>query len=161
LDDFVHRTDRLLQQIAPSLRVSLGEKSWGTTFTLERPERADYTFALHIVDGGEPQLCALPTGFDERTQFWYWPFERADYTSPEEQFRHFEECIRMVLHYPTRITQRKGWLLISFICEAQTAKSWRQIGGNYGCFRLFFRGPQIADHQHVYLSPALVQEGAD
>lgn len=159
MDNFIHRTDQLLRQIAPNLRVSLHEESWGTTFTLERLEGTDYTFVLHIIDGSEPQLLALPTGFDERTQFWYWPFERADYASPEEQFHHFEECVRLVLHYPTRIIQTKGWLLVTFICEAHIANSWRRIGGNYGCFRLFFRGPQIAEHQHIYSAPALVHEG--
>lgn len=156
--DLVHRIDQLLHRLAPGLQSTFHEEPEWARFELEPPESADYAFTLHVADSDEPQISAELLGLGEHPHFWYWPFESPDYRSPAEQFEHFEESLGLLLFCPTRIIQTKRLFMMGFRCEAREDNTWKQIGGNHGCLRLFIETPRIQSYQRTYSSPALVEE---
>ena len=150
--DFIERTQVFLKRIAPTVRLTRRDLSWGSTFEFPRTGDADYSFTVSVVEGEDPQIGASLCGTADDVHFWYWPFEIADYGSPQEQFDHFEQMAQLILTNPTRITQRNGLLSSSFLLEFYDDDRWYS-SYSCGCLRLFLKTPKIDGPQHIYSSP--------
>ena len=89
------------------------------------------------------------------------PLDLAGYATDLERLTHFHDVAFDVLLHRTQITQVRGLLFNTFLCEAYRDGAWKRVYRN-GYLRLTIRDvPRIAGRRHVYcagelLSPAPV-----
>ena len=116
----------------------------------------------HATFGSVLQLGAWIAPYGEpQPSFWYMPFDLDAYATDLERLTHFREAAFDVLLHRTRITQVRGLLFSTFLCEACQDGTWKRVYRN-GYLRLTIRDvPRIAGRRHTYsagelLSPAPV-----
>src|SRR5205814_2220665 len=80
------------------------------------PASADYSFTLWLGDV-EKQISARLLTADERTYFWYMPFEEPDYPSAERLTEALLSTAESIIRHNTRIEQKRGLLFTHFKCE--------------------------------------------
>lgn len=115
--------------------------------TFPRLNGNDYWF--HMVAG--PRLLQVGAWLGEvdgpQPSFWYMPFESDSFAQDAE---HFRRVSLDVLLRRTRITQARGMLFCTFLCEALCEGVWTRVYKN-GYLRLTIRDlPRIPGRRHVY-----------
>jgi len=140
------KTEAIIEDLAPEVSVGVRHDREGTYLDLPAAPKADYRFSLYV---GEPQIHAVLVGSHTGRRFWYWPFAEQDYASLEEQEKHFLECVRLLLRFPTQVTQRRTLLGATPRCEADTEKGVAPIGGSLG---VWFGVPKISGRERVHRS---------
>jgi hypothetical protein len=142
-------------QFAP--KVEFGQQGWWS-IELPRPASADYQFTLHGGWGGERQISARRTGAAEqrpRNRFWYSPMELAGFRDDVKKLEElFQERVKALMLYPTRITESRGVILLGYKGEYQTEAGWQRLGG-VSYLGLGF-GVPLVGKKHIYSSPPVV-----
>jgi hypothetical protein len=156
----VFETVALLETLSPTIIATRADEDWGTALQLSHPSGADYEFLVYLYPDGEPQIGARLVS-SPTTSFWSQLFETPDFSSPAEQLRSFHTSLTALLTHATRITYRRGLLLSTFLCEAESQAGWQRVGGTAGFFRFGnFRLPRISGCELVWKSPPPVPPAA-
>lgn len=118
-----------------------------------RMDGNEYWFHL-AVGHGLLQLGAwLGEAGKPQAPFWYMPFEPDEGTQEVELFQRIS--LEVLLHR-TRITQVRGMLFCTFLCEAWHEGVWTRVYKN-GYFRPTIRGlPRIVGRRHVYTADKML-----
>jgi hypothetical protein len=147
------------KQLLPSVVVEPDEKPQpgivGLSYhiLLPVPAGADYGFILWL-GAGEKQISARLLTADERSYFWYMPFEEPDYRSADQLTEAFLSTTEKIIRHNTRIEQKRGLLFTHFKCEFESPMGWRKVYGHSGL--RWIGGPRIKGNTHIYQSPKLV-----
>lgn len=80
---------------------------------LPPPAGADYRFVLWL-GSGEKQISARLPASEEAANFWYRPFEEAEFGSAEQLTKAFIEVVELIMRHNTRIEQKRGLLFNHF-----------------------------------------------
>lgn len=146
-----------LPRFEPKIELDLQHGWW--TVALPCPTGAEYQFSLHGELGGERQVSARLTEFRDsysRHGFWYSALELADFRDDASTLQNiFHELVRALMAYPTRITEKKGVLWLSYRAEYQKKTGWQRLRGGVKYLGLGFGVPFIGK-KRVYTSPPVV-----
>jgi hypothetical protein len=158
LEDDASGTVRVVQghlpHFKPAFTLNLQHGWW--SFELPYPPEAEYRFSLHGEIGGERQITAQLTQIATSRlgkRFWYSAMELADFRDDSSKLEElFYEQVKSVLHYPTRIVENKGVILLSYRAEYQSDGGWRRLRGGVSYLGLGL-GIPVFGKERVYTSP--------
>ena len=123
-------------------------------FQLPVPKDADYQFSV-TYHGDEPQIEAKLLAQPD-LYFWYLPFDGYAYADVDEMDEALKIALTRIAHHETRIIQKKGILMQSFVCD-YFDEGWKKLSGT-SAFRFSnFRFPVIQQTRCVYYSAALLE----
>lgn len=123
-------------------------------FQLPLADGADYQFWVAYHDG-EPQVGAKLL-VEPDLYFWYLPFDAYVYKDVDEMDEALKVILEKIAHHKTRIIQKKGILMQSFVCE-YFDHGWKKLD-RISAFRFSnFSFPAIQQRLCVYHSPALLE----
>ena len=146
----------LMPGFEPELRLPLDVVWW--SFKLPVPAKAEYEFSLSGL-GEERYIGATLLQFREersRHRFWYCPLESAGFRDDAAKLEAcFHEQVRRLLQHPTRITEKKGIIWLSYRGEYQSESGWQRLRGGVMYLGLGF-GVPFFGKKRVYTSPPVV-----
>lgn len=123
-------------------------------FQLPIPKKADYQFCVDYREA-EPQVGAKLLAAPD-LYFWYLPFDRYASGNVNEINDALKAVLRKIACHKTRIIQKKGILMQSFVCD-YFDDGWKKVDG-ISAFRFSnFRFPATQQRRSVYYSAPLLE----
>lgn len=119
------------------------------------PEGADYGFVISADREGEADISAELVS-DPDTYFWSIRLELPDFPSSAALAAQLVYLATQLLGHPSRIIQRRGFLLYSFSSEAMIEGSWKRFGGGFAFRWGGFTFPNMHGSERVYSSPTVL-----
>jgi hypothetical protein len=164
--DIIERTVELLRaELATS---SLAPEAAGAHQRLVLPfsPGAEYRFRLWFYADGDREIGAERIDTDGQPiapdlLFWYHPFELPDFENSADRLaRAFDREILGLLHVPTRVWQRRGWLMSRLGLEREaTPGTWERVYQHAALFTL--KVASTPAPRHVFLAPPVVAVTAE
>ena len=159
--DIVERTVELLR--AELATTALAPQAAGAHQRLVLPfaPGAEYRFRLWFyADGdreiGAERIDAAGQALEPDLLFWYHPFELPDFAnSPDRLAQAFDRELAGLLHVPTRVWQRRGWLMSRLGLEREAAPgTWEGVYQHAALFTVKLASTPAP--RHVFLAPPVV-----
>jgi hypothetical protein len=140
-----------LPKFEAEFKFNLDQAWW--SFALPCPAGAQYRFSLHGEVGGERQISAQEQG---HRRFWYSALEMTDFSDDASALNdEFERRLKLVLEHPTRITERRGIMWVSYKAEYEDDGSWHRLRGGVAYLGIGFGVPFFGT-RCIYTSPRVI-----
>lgn len=119
------------------------------------PPAARIQYGVGSYSKGQAAIIAEVPGQSADAFFWHLPVE--DFSSADDQGMADTLIgeLDKLIHCPSRVRQKRGWILWRFICEVKGKTRWHPLGGTVTCFQ-GASVPNAASSETVYDSPALI-----
>jgi len=126
---------------------------------LPTPPGASVRYGVAIYYPFEAAIIARPHGLADDHFFWHLPFESHSEPDDSGLATALIGELDKLIHCPSRIRQRRGWLLWSFTCEVKGKTRWHRLGGIITCCGA--RVPNSSSPESLYESPPILEACGD